>query len=290
MDSGASCGVFTVQRPAVCTTSLYQSQSHQPYQIQVPTTSVLNANQVSSAQFQIQSVTKPAESIKKFSPVVTKFQTVSAKQTLPKSVVIPSTSSASNYQQPKLISTPIQISNNNKPSTNKIVLSDDLLSFETLVNGKDSFDTKETTSSDTDDEATSDEELLNQLTELLEQVTSVPLNPENKVVQQTAPQPTATVESSLDAALEDILSMEDYDHQVVQSTMLSSVSEYCATLKKEHLLQSSGHSPRSVSSCSGSDSDYESIHSPSSDTAETGAVHPTSFDCSSFDELFPTLA
>lgn len=212
--------------------------------------------------------------------------------------------------------------NNIREHNNTLASHDDIPSFETLINSSE----KSPVSSSTEQEygevkydgtnMMDDNELLRQLTEVLEQVTAVNVGqqtsmsaPPNRTVTKVGvsgvtnsslpklntfeDRKFTAVVPSTPHILDDILSFDsdDCDDSAYNSKLLSSVSEFCASLRKEQqeqAIQSSSTFPVGSGSPTSSDSDYESIHSPSSDTSENG--RDSHFDCSTFDELFPALA
>ena len=89
-------------------------------------------------------------------------------------------------------------------------------------------------------------------------------------------------EPSTPGVLEDLLSFDtSMNKESVPSTLLSSVSQFCASVRDSLPPQNSAGK---YSPASSSDSDYESIHSPAN-SEESESL----FDCSSFNELFPSI-
>ncbi|KAF2367406.1 Basic leucine zipper domain Maf-type [Trinorchestia longiramus] len=268
MDTDANCGVFDIQQLQTRASSCYETQASSQYTVTGPLSVFTQATAVPVTKFQRQPNKKAVERIA-YVPVSTQLQAIKSKQnSLPTSSTPVTTYAYSKPQQ----SIPFSFN----PNTNTVIGNE--FPFETLVTATNTPistpKTEEVLIPETGDSLSSDDELMKQLSEILEHVSSSqPSIATPKVTKPTgnpvlaaavADQRAYALPPATPSVLDDLISLEE-DEQIVQSKLLSSVSEFCATMKKEQLLSSISRSPSSV--CS-SDSDYESIHSPSSDTSE----------------------
>lgn len=180
---------------------------------------------------------------------------------------------------------------------------EEIPNFETLINTYEDDEIREHNYAVPSSDPTVDlinDELMKQLSEVLEKASS------SQLIQPKNISKLAKVSNNLDLklntsvgiqpslntpdtpiVLDSILSMDEDEDQnnLIKSKLLSSVSEFCASLKNEGLFDPPvvTRVPSPISS----DSDYESIHSPASVSSDnTSDVH---FDCSNFDDLFPSL-
>ena len=310
MDSGVSGSMLTVQQPA--TTSTIQTQ--QFYQIQPITHIIENQIPISSTIKSFKKI-KPKKQIE----TVTSYRAISPSfETLPQVTFTGTSEIITKLNGTKDLTVnayggtkdmPVSAQDGTKDMTVSADISsasvvpslmpnvDDIPNFETLIN---SCEVSEMRDHDyavpilESELELVDDEFIKQLTEALEQASSLHCQPTQH--QNTIPSKSrlrlvtdATVSTkaqlevpSTPTVLRDMLSLDEDEGQH-KSKLLSSVSEFCASLKAE---QSWEHtSPRTASS-PGTDSDYESIYSPASDISDSSDSH---YDCSSFNELFPSL-